>query len=232
MYGTPYKIKTYSIESAHRLIVQTEHQAEMLSQGYNRSAIVIKSPMDLNQKFPRGPQSKTLLWVGRSDERVKRPSLALELARRLPEFIFVVIMNKGLPETHAQCLEEAKRISNVTLIEWVPFAEIERYFANARLHLNTSVFEGFPNTFLQAAKYGVPTVSLKVDPGDMLTKHGCGFTCEDDLVRMVTTVRSLMSDPACYTRLSEANLSYMHKYHDKDTIIPQYEKVFQEVLAR
>lgn len=232
IYGVPHSLKVYAIENAHAHIVQSEHQAEMLKQGYGRSAIIIRNPIDLKPDFPRNPEANTILWVGKSDERVKRPSVILALARQLPEYAFVIIMVLAIPETHQRCLEEAKSLSNVTLLNRVPFDKIEWYFANAKLHVNTSHFEGFPNTFLQSAKYGVPTVSLQVDPGAMLSQHGCGQKCEGDLDRLKTMVRLLMTDTRLYAETSARCLDYVRAYHGKEKIISQYEKALLSLLDK
>ncbi len=230
IYSVPHALKVYAIENAHAHIVQSERQAQMLKQGYGRSAIVVRNPIDLAPDFPRNPEASTILWVGKSDERVKRPSVILELARQLPEYAFVVIMVLAIPETHQQCLEEAKTLPNVTVLDRIPFDRIEWYFANAKLHVNTSYFEGFPNTFLQAAKYGVPTVSLQVDPGAMLSQYGCGQQCDGDLDHLKEKVRLLMHDTQLYAQTSARSLDYVRTFHDKEKIISQYEKALAEVL--
>jgi glycosyltransferase involved in cell wall biosynthesis len=230
IYSVPHALKCFAIETAAAHIVQNERQAKMLRKGYNRDCTIIPNPVDLNREFPRSSCPKTILWVGKSDERVKRPSLILELAHQLHGFEFVVILNFGLPETHEQCLRKAGQLKNVTLLERVPFSQIESYFAAARLHLNTSLFEGFPNTFLQAAKYGVPTISLTVDPGEMLSRHGCGLACEGDFHRFKRDICQLMDDEARYHTLSEQALRYVRQYHDKDMILEQYERFLLSVL--
>ena len=144
----------------------------------------------------------------------------------------MIIINQGLPETHEICLNEAGTLPNVTLIERVPFEEVERYYAAARLLVNTSIFEGFPNTFLQAAKYGVPIISTDVDPGGMLSVHGCGIACGGDFEKFVESVQRLMANNDLYSTMSSASLHYVRKYHDKDVVIAQYEKTFQDALAR
>jgi glycosyltransferase involved in cell wall biosynthesis len=231
MYQEPHFLKTYAIEHASLHIVQTQRQENLLKQGYEINSIVIRNPIDLTIIYPRSTAPETILWVGKADERIKRPSLVLALARRLPDQPFVVILNKTIAETYSRCLEEARSLPNITLIERVSFKEIERYFASARLFVSTSVFEGFPNTFLQAAKYGVPIVSTDVDPGGMLTQHGCGITCGGDFELFVESVQRLLADNELCAKMSKIALHYVRTYHDKDIVIAQYEKVFRELMA-
>jgi glycosyltransferase involved in cell wall biosynthesis len=97
--------------------------------------------------------------------------------------------------------------------------------------LNTSLFEGFPNAFLQAAKYGVPIVSLQVDPCGMLSSHGCGFFCNGSMEKMQDAVRRLLTDNRLYAEKSANCLRYVRESHDKDKIATQYEDAFLKILA-
>ena len=231
IYSVPHFLKLYCIQRADAHIVQTERQAKMLYDTYNRSCTVIRNPIDINQKFSRNSNPQSILWVGKSDEQVKRPSLVIELARRMPEFQFVVIMNTVHVKTHMEVTRLASELPNITLIEQVPFEEIESYFADARIHLNTSVFEGFPNTYLQAAKYGIPTVSMVVDPDGMLTYHSCGLVCGNNLDQCEETIRRLITSNQVYDELSQNSLQYVRKYHDKDQAAQKYEQALEAVLS-
>jgi glycosyltransferase involved in cell wall biosynthesis len=230
MYSVPFALKAYAIANASLHIVQNEHQAHLLEQGYGRASRLVRNPVDLAPQFPRNPSPQTILWVGKSDERTKRPSMVFEIARRMPQHRFVVIMTFALKETHERCIDDAGRLPNVTLVERVPYCEIERYFAAARLNLNTSLVEGFPNTILQAAKYEVPTVSLQIDPDGILSRHGCGVVCRGDLEEMIEKVGTLMADSELCARLGRQAQEYVQRVHDKDRIVPQYEEALMSVL--
>ncbi len=231
LYSVPNYLRVYAIESATAHIAQNARQVATLKNVYGRDAVLIRNPLDLTPAFPRNPAAQTILWVGSSDDRVRRPSRMLDLAERLPEYQFVMVMVPLIAETDRACWARARALPNVTMFGRTPFAEIERFFADAKLFVNTSVFEGFPNTFLQAAKYGVPIVTLKVDPGEMLSQHGCGIASGDDLERLSETVRRMMTDAELYARASAACQRYVRAYHDQERIIPQYEQVFNRLLA-
>lgn len=231
IYGLPHSLKRYTIQQACAHIVQSENQARMLKDRYQRSCFIIHNPIDLDKKFNRNPDAHSILWVGKSDERVKRPSLVFELARRMPEFQFVIIMNIVNINSYLKSTRLAQNTPNITLTEQVSFETIERYFADARVHLNTSSFEGFPNTYLQAAKYGVPTVAMTVDPDGMLSLHSCGLVSGNDLDTCEENIKQLMKDDQLYDELSRNSLRYVCQYHDKEKIVQKYEQALENVFS-
>jgi glycosyltransferase involved in cell wall biosynthesis len=169
--------------------------------------------------------------VGSADDRVRRPSMFLELATRMPECKFVMILVPAMDETERRCKELASQLTNVTLVGRTPFRDIERYYAEAKLLVNTSKFEGFPNSFLQAAKYGVPIVAAAVDPGGMLLKFGCGLVSNDDIEMLESNVRRMLSDDALYGKCSENSLRYVSEYHDSRKVIPWLEAALLESIS-
>lgn len=231
IYATPAHLMVYAIQSASLIVVQNEHQADLLKQYYNRSSVLIRNPIDLELKFPKNENADTILWVGSADERVKRPSLFGELIRRLPEYTFKMLLVPTMGESYQQFLTKAGDLSNLTILGRTPFQEVERYFSDAKLFVNTSSFEGFPNTFLQAGKYGVPIVSAKVDPGGMLSRHGCGVTCNDDVDSMINNIHEFMTKTDRYQEASHNCQTYVRAYHDKNLVIRDYEQAIDKIMS-
>ena len=227
IYGLPGFLMNYAIESADCHVVQTPKQAEMLRQIYGRTSVVIRNPVDLEVK--QSAIKEFILWVGKSDW-IKRPELILDIARQLPNLNFMIIMTVSNPGVHTKCIQVAKTLYNVQVCEYVPFNEIDAYFARAKVFVNTSRFEGFPNTFLQAGKHGTPVVSLEVDPGGMLSEHGCGVLCHSDLPRMVSVISVLHEKDELRASMSERCISYIAREHDKIKITKQFEVVLSELL--
>ena len=151
------------------------------------------------------------LWIGRSDT-TKRPEHVLALARRTPDHPFVMIMNPSDPAIDADI--RARASGNVHIIDRVPFDRIDGWFQRAMMLINTSDYEGFPNTFLQGAKYGVPTVSLRVDPDGFLQQHGCGIACEGDADRFAAAHARLLADSAERSRMGEVARAYVAAHHN------------------
>jgi glycosyltransferase involved in cell wall biosynthesis len=76
----------------------------------------------------------------------------------------------------------AAQLPNVSLPGAIRYTESGQWFDRARIFLNTSSIEGFPNTFLQAWIRGVPVVSF-FDPDGLIRRLRLGAvaTSVDDM---------------------------------------------------
>ena len=231
IYGVPYYLKWYVLQNAHLRIVQNEKQAQ-LAQQLDLPAVIIRNPIGLTRDFPRNDLANTILWVGNTDERVKRPSIFMDMAKKLSQYQFLMILTPAIQADFDRLVQISREIPNLKIISRIPYREIERYFADAKLFINTSKFEGFPNTFLQAGKYGVPVLALNVDPNNMLSNHHCGIFCDDDQSILLENINVLMNDEQAYAEYSANILNYVREYHDRGKIIDQYEEVLRNIIKK
>ncbi len=147
------------LAQAHAIVAQNAAQAESCRAVHRREAVII--PSCYRPPPPAAPERKdVVLWVGTVYED-KRPELFLELAKRLPERRCVLI---GGPRRGAEAFYEGIRaqaaaVPNVEFTGFLPLEQVEPWFDRARVLVNTSRYEGMPNTFLQAWARGVPTVA-------------------------------------------------------------------------
>ena len=228
-YGSPHNVMTYAIDAVDAHSVQNERQAELLLEAYGRNSTIIKNPISMKAIGGTPLPERDILWVGKSDT-IKRPEIVLDMARRMPEFSFTIIMVRSNKEIHSQILRMKEELSNVKIIEYVPFEEIERYFAAHRILINTSTIEGFPNTFLQSIKYGRPVISLKVDPGSVLSSHGCGGCADGDFEKMFKLTNYLLQDDDEYELTRRKCLSYISEYHDHDRVVARYVELIRMMV--
>jgi glycosyltransferase involved in cell wall biosynthesis len=91
-------------------------------------------------------------------------------------------------------------------------AEVNQYLARASIFVNTSVHEGFPNTFVQAWLRDAVVVSLSVNPDRVLDERGVGIHAgtEEGLGK---AVRHLLTDPAARSGYAERALAYARTAH-------------------
>lgn len=231
-YSTPKWMAHYALETADHVFVQTESQLRALASRFSRSGELIRNPVQIAAddpaRWPARDARDVVLWIGRSDTFHKRPLLFLELAQRCPDLSFLMIVNK----THADVFDalQAECPPNLTIIERAPYREIWDYYRRARVFVSTSVYEGFPNTFLQCAVSGVPVASLMVDPEEILSRHGCGLLAEDSLDKLERDVRSLWTDAALAERHALTFHQYALKHHELASQVDLFESLLTKAI--
>jgi glycosyltransferase involved in cell wall biosynthesis len=172
----------FGLKRADVVAAQTGFQQQMLRENHGIESTVVnmmvESPPRLNGHGAgkSAPPDKDIdvLWVSNL-RSLKRPELALELARQLPDVKFTLA---GGPMPGGQIYFDdvaaaAARLPNVTMLGAVRYADTGALFDRAKLFLNTSSIEGFPNTFLQAWIRGVPVVSF-FDPDGLVNRQQLG----------------------------------------------------------
>lgn len=203
---------------AHAIVAQNEHQRRACLQTYGREAVVIPSCYVPPARSQGGPKD-LVLWVGTMHEN-KRPELLLEVAKKLPHRRFVMI---GGPGPNAHFYEEIRRqaaaIGNLEFKGFLPLAEAERWLDRARVLVNTSLYEGMPNTFLQAWARGVPSVAT-VDVGVPPHRVAPGV---DELA---AGVEEAFADPA----RGEACREYFERSHSSARVFARYDELFRGIL--
>lgn len=226
-----YRLGLYHCD---QILCQSQAQQKQLYQKCRLEALVIKNVFPLNSGSPQ--KKEYILWVSRC-MALKRPLLFVELARRNPQENFVMIMptnreskvyaGEQISVLACQVAEEANQLPNLTLIDYVPFDEIQSYYDRAKLFVNTSEFEGFPNSFIQACLGKTGILSLKVDPDGFITKNNLGLCCNDDFEQAVNFVKSLTETKA--DEYGNHAFEYVKKNHDIGEIAPQYTRLFEQL---
>ena len=212
------------VAGAHAIVAQNAAQVESVRRHYGREAVHIPScyvpPAAAAGAAPRD----LVLWVAML-RRPKRPELFLELARRLPGRRFAMVGGPALddPDFHAAVRAEASRLPNVQFTGFLPLAEAERWFDRARVLVNTSLYEGMPNTFLQAWARGVPTVST-VDAGAPVNQR------VRDVDELTGAVERLLADAAAWRDASARCRAHFERTHSAGETLARYARLFDEVM--
>jgi len=214
----------WSLRKAGIVLTQSLTDKENLKNTTGVSAAVIANGHRLPELAHQ--QRQFILWVGRSAP-VKRPELFINLAKETPDEKFTFICQRATgDENYDVLVARAKTVKNLEFIERVPFGEIDSYFQRAKVFVNTSDSEGFPNTFIQACKCATPILSLNVNPDGLLTRYDCGICCEGYWQRLVDSLRFILSTSRA-DQLGKNGRKYAEQNHDIEKIVEQYKQVLQ-----
>ena len=228
------KFYHWGLCQADRIICQTTEQKQMLKETYNLHSDVVLSPY-IEISVPLNQKKKNILWVGRFADQ-KNPHYYLDIAEELPEESFVMVCNPpsviSKDVSYEKLKDRAKMIKNIEFHESVPYDQINHFFSHAKYLVNTSDFEGFPNTFIEAAHEKVPVVSLVVDPNFMISRHGAGVCCNGDLQKLIATCKKISNDRVILEKMGQKARLYAICNHDIEKSISKIFTIFQEVLAQ
>ncbi len=224
----------YSYGLRHADVVLSQHRSQQRQLEINYG--VPSDVADMLVEEPRadvdlGEREISILWVNNLRE-LKRPDVALNLARKLPDYSLHMVGGAmpGSTDLYERIKTESRSIPNLIFHGQVPYHEVGDFYDRARVFVNTSDIEGFPNSYLQSWRRGVPVVAF-FDPDGLIKREGLGY-CVNNFNEMLQTVRKLLTDDSEWTSISERCRDYMNKFHSEDVVLEPYRRAFETALHK
>ena len=160
------------------IAAQTGHQARLLKEKFG---IATASFIPVGHPLPEGPVVKaeklSVLWVANL-KPLKRPEVFVRLAEKFSDrndVRFVMVGRQGWGGWFQQLQKEMGSLPNFTYAGELPQEQVNELLSQGHILVNTSRYEGFSNTFVQAWLRKVPVVSLTVDPDGLLASEKIGY---------------------------------------------------------
>lgn len=162
-----------------------------------------------------GPRVTTktvdLLWVSRCHP-IKRPHLFLDLVEALPKVRCRMICPCEDKELWDSVVERARKIPNLEFIEKVPYHEVQQHYDSANIFVNTSTFEGFPNSFIQAGLGHSALLSICVDPDKMMEIFKSGLKTGAERGKLLAAAREMLGTPKKLKSMQEGNAAMVSQW--------------------
>lgn len=204
-----------SFAIADFILPQNEYQYGRLTSMVPKYKIrKFHNPFVLVEGFlsPKWHRSSYIAWVANFRYQ-KNLNLLYQIASAMPHTVFKVA-GQALPNLDDEtsvCLEKLDFLKNVEFVGTVARENILDFFSNAAFLLNTSRYEGFSNTFLEAMATGTPILTTAaVDPDQIIQDFDLGFIygSPSDLKNYLENLTDEQ-----YRKLSENCINYVKKYH-------------------
>lgn len=162
-----------------------------------------------------------LLWVSRCHP-IKRPHLFLNLVEELPQARCRMICPAEDRELWNSVSERATKINNLEFIEKVPYHEVQEHYDEAEIFVNTSMFEGFPNSFIQAGLGKAALLSMVVDPDGMIGVFGSGVLSGDSPKSLLSGAKEMLSDREKLSVMQEGSARMVVEWLDNAANVEKY----------
>ena len=215
------------LRRAHAILVQSASQAEALARSYRLPSRV--AGMLVEEARPAAVRDIDVLWVG-NIKRVKRPDRILEVAAKLPKIKIHMVGGhaSGEDSLFQDVTRTAALTSNVVFHGRLPYPDANELYGQARVLVNTSDVEGFPNAYLQAWIRGVPVVTL-IDPDGVIEREGLGVAVQSP-EHIPGAIASLLANHTAWKAASDRCRAFMAREHGEEKILADYLDTFQEVM--
>ena len=218
------------IKLANVVIVQSDYQKAMLYQNYRRKSTLIRTHYPVPKiDAVKKSEPPRILWVGSMAE-VKQPELFLCLAKKVPEANFCMVggAHPNNQKYYDRIKQACTEIPNLEFLGVVPFNEIGKFYCNASILVNTSMFEGYPHAFIQAWACLTSVISLQCNPDNILLKHDIGLYSKT-FDQLVADVKELINNKQRRDELARNGRRYVEEFHDINKVIYNYIDMFENM---
>lgn len=199
---------------SHHILCQNNYQLMMVGKKFpGKSAIKILNPFYIKREEPVDKASRRYIaWVG-IYRYPKNMKMLFEIASILRNERFIVAGKEGAKSDQetSYYLEKLKHLPNVSFCGYLQRDQVIPFVANAKFLLNTSRYEGFSNTFLEALSVGTPILSgVNVNPDSIISRYNLGVIYNDvfDLCKQYASIT-----PELYQLMSDNARSYVAHNH-------------------
>lgn len=221
-------INQLGLRQADLILVQCKEHKNLLENWLNTTSKVFRNSFNIKEK--EYTSGEYILWIGRRVEW-KRPDLFLDLAEYLENEKFIMISPKtgNSEKFHSKIEERASKIKNLKLIERVPRDRIQEFYDNAKIFINTSEAEGFPNTFIESGISYTPILSYKINPDNFLESENCGYDANGNYKLLKKYLTRLLNDKILIEHKGKNCRKYVEAYHDIDQNIEHLKRQIDSI---
>lgn len=202
------------------VVAQSRDQQRALEFQFGRKSYLVPNFHPLPKEDVHKGGAVKVVWVANL-KPVKRPELFVRLAENLsdlPQAEFVMIGSPGVDKVkHRSLLERMELINNFRYLGALPQVDVNRIIAESDVFVNTSAYEGFANTFIQAWMRKTPVISLSVNPDRVFDDERIGFLA-GDYDKLVGLTRRLIGDEDLRKTMGDQAHQYALSNHCFDNV--------------
>ncbi|MCF8095361.1 MAG: glycosyltransferase family 4 protein [Desulfobacteraceae bacterium] len=220
----------YSIRFVTYIFSQTKHQSQLLQKNYKQHVSkVIPNCHPTPRRKTQKSQTVQVVWVA-NFKKLKQPEKFIRLANKLQGCTnarFIMIGRSAKNPWMDSIKQMINNAPNLIYMGSRSVDEVNKTLAQSHIFVNTSLYEGFPNTFIQAWMRKVPVVSMHADIDGILEQEKFGFLCHN-FKNLLHRTKLLVDNESLRYEMSEASQTYAFKNFSIEANLPEILSAFTE----
>ncbi len=227
------KIMAYGIRNAQAHFLQNEEQIAAFRTHFPGIEYgIFPNVQMIPEDVPPKAKPFLVVWVANL-KPMKRPERFIDLAesfRSRSDIHFIMIGR----DHYSNIREVRNRIGilpNIEFLGELPQAEVNDWLGKASLLVNTSTYEGFSNTFVQAWMRKTPVFTLNVNPSKIFDSQKIGACADDDMQRLHDLVEDFLDHPEKLESYSRQAFEYAQKNHCVEQVFPRMLDCIQQLAS-
>jgi glycosyltransferase involved in cell wall biosynthesis len=209
-----------------------------LTQFFNKNSFLVSTiPNFINStNFPyqrKNYQKNSLLWI-RAFDSIYQPLLAIrivdKLKKKYPNIHLTMIgPDKGLQKKVEQYIKKLNLTNYISIKGKIENNKLYKYYHSHHIYLNTTKFESFGLSVLEAASSGIPIVSNNIGEIPYIWKDNEEILLSNNEEEFITNIMKIFSSTQLEKKLSENAKKKAMTFSEK-TIKEKWIKVINETI--
>lgn len=207
-----------AFRNATHIIVQNSWQEKKLQQKYNRKGVYLKqaAPIELRNMPPKEIDLLQIVWIANL-KPLKRPDHFIKIAsffrgQKDMKFKMIGRLDNRYKE---QIDKEEKQNPNFNYLGELSNKEVNELLLKTDILINTSDYEGFSNTFIQAWMRKNIVLSMNSNPDEILNKYNVGFLCPT-VTEIAEKITMLSKNQSVLREMQDSSYKYANEEHNLD----------------
>jgi len=218
-----------ALKNATYLVTQNSFQQEQIKRRYGRNGIrIAQMTPEVDQLLiEKGDNTINIVWIANLKE-LKRPEVFVKIAKSLNENLncqFYVIGH--CPSSYKSMIDDAEQnLRNFKYLGELSHNEVNDWLCKSHILINTSDYEGFSNTFVQAWMRKVIVLSMNSNPDNIIVNQMIGFICPS-INEMKEKIESLIENREIRQEMSDLAYDYALENHSLEKNIGSIGKLIK-----
>jgi glycosyltransferase involved in cell wall biosynthesis len=208
------------IKNADYIITQTRLQETLIKKNYKKCiALMLYSFAPLPEKvIKQYNNGLKVVWIANL-KQIKQPHIFVNIVKKIltdkaiDNNVEFIMAGRSTDDKYCRQMFVHAKEAGIKYLGEISNNDVNKLLNESHLLVNTSKYEGFANVFVQAWLRGVPVITLRADPDNIISVNRMGFysktelNMEEDLIKLINNIDLLKEFSDNAIKFSHENLS-------------------------